>query len=63
MPDLRTPDDYLEVGRVVSRHHPIQHPHHGDYRPANMSEEDWNKFLREEQMEKGKHPSLQGKKF
>ena len=62
MSGLRTPDDYLEVGRVVSRHHPIQHPQHGHCKPANMSEEDWNRFLREEQME-GKHPSLKNKKF
>jgi hypothetical protein len=59
---LRTPDDYLHVGRVASRHMNIQHPCHGHDKPAHMSQEDWNRFLREEQME-GKHPSLKGKKF
>jgi hypothetical protein len=35
----------------------------GDPKFAGMSEEDMRKFLREEQAEKGMHPSLQGKHF
>jgi hypothetical protein len=43
------------VSTVAIRHHP--------HKFANMTEKEMKEFLKEEQKEKGMHPSLQGKKF
>ena len=47
--------DDMGVQTAAARAHP--------HKFAGMTEEDWRKYMKEEQKEKGMHPSLQGKKF
>jgi hypothetical protein len=53
--NLGSHDDFAGVHETAARHHPA--------RVAGMTDKEWREYMKEEQKEKGMHPSLQNKKF